>query len=321
MSGSKQSQLEGLHHLIRGVILSGFAFYIAFLSKSGMLSLYIAPKMIVYVKLSAIGLFAVGLHQLYSALSVFFGTRKEAYDCDCAHEMPKSSWGSAAFYGIFLFPLLFGVLTPDKVMGSSMVDKKGIQLSAAQSQGAAPGAAAGAAKKTSSSGASESLGAPKTGNAEKSSGTADRFKTDQFNEDFAVLARWMDKKDTVVVQDDIFMEILTTLDLFKNEFQGKTIEISGFVYRPDDLTNEQLVISRFAMSCCSADAAPYGVMVTYPRANQYEKDAWLKITGTIGKTVYNGNEIMQIKASKIEKLQPLANPYVYPNYDFLAVIK
>lgn len=126
------------------------------------------------------------------------------------------------------------------------------------------------------------------------------------------------KKDMIEVNDHIFMEVLTTLDLFKNNFVGKKMELSGFVYRPDDFKDNQIVVGRFAMQCCSADASPYGILVEFDHAKNYKNDTWVKITGTIGTTAYHENEILKVKATKVEKIKPPETPYIYPNYDFMS---
>ncbi len=120
------------------------------------------------------------------------------------------------------------------------------------------------------------------------------------------------------MKSEIFLEILSSIDLFRDRFIGKKIEISGFVYRLEDLKEDQFVVGRFAMSCCSADASPYGVLVHFPKAVNYAKDEWVKISGTIQKATYAENEIFAVKAVKVEKISAPESPYVYPNLDALA---
>ncbi|NEW05490.1 TIGR03943 family protein [Paenibacillus sp. SYP-B3998] len=137
----------------------------------------------------------------------------------------------------------------------------------------------------------------------------------EWDEDFSKIGMRLYKKDTIVVKPEIYMEILSSIDLFKNNFIGKKIELSGFVYREDNMKNDQFVVGRFAVSCCSADATPYGVMVDFPTAQNYTKDMWVKVSGTIQNGSYNGNDIFTIKASNIEKIKAPESPYIYPNFE------
>ena len=125
------------------------------------------------------------------------------------------------------------------------------------------------------------------------------------------------KKDLIQVEVDDFIEILSSIDLFQDNFVGEKIEISGFVYHEDDMKPNQFVVARFSVSCCSADASPFGVMIESSNANIFPKDTWVKVTGIISKTTYAGSDIMKIDTTKLEKIPAAKDPYVYPDYDFL----
>ncbi|WP_082053309.1 TIGR03943 family putative permease subunit [Gordoniibacillus kamchatkensis] len=111
------------------------------------------------------------------------------------------------------------------------------------------------------------------------------------------------------------------MDIFKEQFCGKKIELSGFVYREDDLKPDQLVVGRFAVSYCSADASPYSVLKEFPNAKAFAKDTWVKRTGTIEQGHYHDNDIIKVHATKIEKIAAPASPYAYPNMDPVTELK
>ncbi len=52
-------RLLSFHHTIKALILFGFAGYIAYLVHSDRILLYIAPRMVDYVKWSSLALYAV----------------------------------------------------------------------------------------------------------------------------------------------------------------------------------------------------------------------------------------------------------------------
>jgi len=58
------------------------------------------------------------------------------------------------------------------------------------------------------------------------------------------------------------------------------------------------------------------MMISHPEAAGYEADPWLKVTGKIKITRYNGHEIMIIQDQSVESIPPPETPYVYPDYDF-----
>jgi len=347
----KNSAIIAMHHLIRAVILAGFAFYIVHLVRSGNLNLYIAEKMQFIVKLSALGMYAVAAQQIYAAIRAGMDGNTEA-SCGCHHEMPRT-WGkSVLLYGWFVFPLVLGFSLPDEMLGSSMAAAKGVQFAPQQSvKGALPpvSAAPSAAPAASEPGAPAATGAagsepvatgspsaapdaaepqaavpsdaaasPPSDEAlrEESTGDDELFPVEPFTESYAAFGKKLVKQDVIVVTDKQFLETLTTLDLFRTAFIGKTVQISGFVYREDGMSPQQFGASRFAISCCSADASPYGVMINYGRASAFETDQWVTVTGKLGTTQYNDIEIIQIEAVKIVKITPPDDPYVSPDLDF-----
>jgi Predicted membrane protein len=114
------------HNWIRAGFLAAFAFLILYLDRLGQLPLYIAPRMELYVKLSAIVLNAAAVHQVFLAL----GRKPHSADCeDCGHDHSHhnhdhhdhhdhdhdhsmSLLKSIVVYGLFLLPLLLGFLLP-----------------------------------------------------------------------------------------------------------------------------------------------------------------------------------------------------------------
>jgi uncharacterized membrane protein YcgQ (UPF0703/DUF1980 family) len=118
-----------LHYWFRTAIFLGFSLYILYLSKSGNLHYYIAPRMTVYVKLSAIAMYVIAIYMMYSAIQAML---KKADACDaCDHTPVRSPFKNIAAYTLFVIPLLLGFGTPDTAMNSALADKKGIVLTGA----------------------------------------------------------------------------------------------------------------------------------------------------------------------------------------------
>ncbi|MFC3770281.1 TIGR03943 family putative permease subunit [Paenibacillus sp. GCM10012303] len=327
-----------VHPTIKALLLFGFAAYIAYLVKTDRILYYISPRMVLYVKLSALGLYAVGAHQLYTALSAYW---KRRASCSCGHDHnPGSPWKSAVVYGMFAFPLLLGFLMPDTTMGSSLAAKKGMNLNSAASiktasppSGAQPGPTSTIASPVVEPSKTESVPPPKPAPAEEAALSDNRtqagskpsltdaeleklFPFDMFTEAFAKHARKLYPSGLITVPEELYIETLTTLDLYADQFTDKKVKLSGFVYRDETMNERQFVIARFSIQCCSADAAPFGVLVESDKANLYAADQWVELTGTIGKTTFGGSELMVIQAAQLSKIEAPKEQYVYPNYDF-----
>jgi putative membrane protein len=326
------------HYLLRAAIMLGITLYIVYLVKSDRLLYYIAPRMMLYVKIAALLLFIIAVYQIYMVVRTKIDENEE--NCGCEHVPSRSVFLNIIIYSLFLFPLLLGFLLPDTVMGSDVASIKGMNLSANNlvktskpvvtaakannSQGTAALPEAASTANTTGGSADNTSAADKTGNATKPGNTKlspedaklqKLFVADEYTEDYAKLGMKLYKKDTITIKEVGFMELLTAVDLYMDNFVGKKMVISGFIYREDDMAPNQFVVSRLAMQCCSADASPYGVMVESARSKDFPKDTWVTITGTIGKTTYNKNTILKLDALKIEKIKASATPYVYPYFD------
>jgi putative membrane protein len=224
--------------------------------------------------------------------------------------------------------LLLGFLLPNAVMGSSLAAKKGVNLSSSSLVKTSNNESGN--RKTQIQTQDISLQEPSSDIIEETSESVESnndtklsdaeieklFEYDIFTEFYAKFGMELYENDIIPIEEDIFIETLTTIDLFLDTFIGKKIQIIGFVHREDNMTDKQFVVSRFAIQCCSADAAPYGVLIEYDKANNFADDEWVKVIGTLSKTVFNDFEIMKLDVESIEKIEEPGAPYVYPNYDF-----
>ncbi|GIO13959.1 hypothetical protein J19TS2_35140 [Cohnella xylanilytica] len=336
--------------LVRAVILAGIAFYIVHLHNAGRLTLYIAPRMTIYVKLAAVGLYLVAAVLLFEALRAWNGSREEEACEHCAEPARPSALRQFALYGLFLVPLAVFFLTPDTTIGSAMASQKGMNLSSAagiKEKNREPASRTAAEEGTSSEAPSVSPdsapipsgqdgGNRGDGEVGGDGGYADNgglggggrdvphssdpldalFPPDPFSEAYAEYGKKIYGSPLIEVTEKSYMEILTTLDLYSGAFAGHKVRISGFVYRDSSVPEDKFVIGRFAVQCCAADAMPYGILVDSPDAGLHDDNEWLTITGTLATTKYGDNDVLLLKAEEAVKIKAPKDPYVYGDLDF-----
>ncbi|EFM08705.1 Protein of unknown function DUF1980 [Paenibacillus curdlanolyticus YK9] len=284
------------HYLFRAALLGGYAFLIVFLNSNGDLSLFVAPRTEQAVKLSALGLYAAAAYQAYSAFRMWRDSHQEQCGCDHDHGPSRSLLRNTLIYALFLLPLLLGFLMPHEPLNSTLAAKKGMSFSGLQSAAS-----------------SDSLSA---GTQEGKLSLDQLFATDEYTSSYANFGKKLYQQPRIVVDDALFIETLTTLDLFQSNFVGKTVSLTGFVYRDREMNDEQFAVSRFVMSCCSADAMPYGLMVHSKQAAVYKNDAWVTLTGVATTATFQNNKILMLEATSITPVPAPADTYAYPNYDF-----
>lgn len=354
---------SAIHYWIRAVILTGFSFYVVYLTGQDSLNYYIAPRMEMYVKLAALGMYAVAAFQAIRGWKEWHLAGAAAIACDCEHHLPKTRVGSIVTYGFFLVPLLLGFFTPDTLLGSTYAAQKGMNFNGTtysqlqtipqdrlEEQAASsidtsityrePGAdsfsSAPANYSIPDANSSESAvpgqglnevnnsqsavqGSDHEGNSKKNhteDSLAEMFPYDMFTEINAKHAMELYQQEVIEIPEDLFMETLTSLDLYKDNFIGKNMKLSGFIYRAPEMNDEQFAVGRIAMACCAADSMPFGVLAEYPRAAKYEDDTWVEVSGKMDVAEFNGYEIILLKVISVERIDEPESPYVYPNYEF-----
>lgn len=119
------------------------------------------------------------------------------------------------------------------------------------------------------------------------------------------------KNRDIVVEDDMFGHLILDVQDNLDQYIGAKITFKGFVYRDKETKNNQIYVSRFALTCCVADAQVFGIMTEGKLAKSLKNDQWVKVTGIIDKVKRGKNNQPLIKLVKLEVVKPLAKPYVY----------
>lgn len=254
-----------------------------------LLILYSAISLIACVLLSFLFLVQVGR---------IWNQKKELdhHHCspDCSHTDPYrwSAKGGLA-YVILLTPVLAGFLLPPKTLDASMAEKKGVLMQSAISSPSAP-AMDGASQETDHTPPMESIDPV--------------YLEDLYEESLNRLVH----KPTIVFNDFDFVEYADTISFYPQEFVGKNIELTGFVYKEEGMTSSQLVVARFIITHCLADAGVIGFLAEWDEAEKLKEDTWINVKGTLEVSSYGDYELPLLKVTEWEEVEMPADPYVYP---------
>jgi uncharacterized repeat protein (TIGR03943 family) len=93
---------------------------------------------------------------------------------------------------------------------------------------------------------------------------------------------------------------------------GQSVDVIGFVYHDPRAKPNQFFVSRFAVSCCVADATPVALLVETDDASELKTDAWVRVVGRFGLGEYAGERMPIIAAERIEATQAPNQPYLFP---------
>lgn len=95
-------------------------------------------------------------------------------------------------------------------------------------------------------------------------------------------------------------------------YMGQKVNVQGFVIQPPNLADNYLLISRFIITCCAADAYPVGLPVKLSGSRSaYPPDTWLQVEGTMTTETLNSQRQLVIQATALKPVPQPKNPYDY----------
>lgn len=182
-------------------------------------------------------------------------------------------------YIMFIIPLILAFTVNPQGLNSEIVAKKGINLTQKPQE----------------------VSSPKTQTVDDNSDDGDNM---------AESAAENPERDFLDIVDEAYMDMENGI--------GKSIELSGFVFKDNSFENNQFVVARMLMVCCAADAEVVGLLCEWEDGKTLKSDEWVKVTGVIDMTkmlnIYSGEEeeIPVIRADSVEYIDPPLTKYVYP---------
>ena len=141
--------------------------------------------------------------------------------------------------------------------------------------------------------------------------TSSYFTQSAYTKEMKAAAKKYINKQEIDISSENYMEIMEVIYDYPEEFIGKTISLTGFVYQ-DPSQDKQQFLFRFGIIHCIADSGVYGLLtkgneVTYP------DNTWIKAKGKISLTYHKElkQSLPTLEVSSFEKVAQPENPYVY----------
>ncbi|CRK83597.1 TIGR03943 family putative permease subunit [Neobacillus massiliamazoniensis] len=280
--------------MIRSIILIGFTYLLFKLHLTGDISKYINMK---YSYLSAAAGYALAVLTIVQICMLAKDDPKEAA-CDhdhCGHNHSKEDkwYKKLVVYPIFLFPIVSGLFFPIATLDSNIVKSKGFHFPIYD--------------------------------------TKDPYFQQEFlrpdtsiyygKDDYEAFINKSKKKyinqNSITLNDKDFLDGMETIYNFPGEFDGRELEFKGFVFHdPDNPDKNQLLILRFGVIHCIADAGVFGMLVDMPSGVNLKNDEWITVKGKISTMYYQPfkTTIPYVQVDKWSKTSAPADQYVYRSY-------
>ena len=87
---------------------------------------------------------------------------------------------------------------------------------------------------------------------------------------------------------------------------GFSVELTGFVARPEGLASDHFALTRFSIYCCAADVVPHSVTVDATELPDFDEDQWVTVAGKLAE---KGGEFVLVPEEATPVEEP-KNPYL-----------
>jgi uncharacterized repeat protein (TIGR03943 family) len=94
-------------------------------------------------------------------------------------------------------------------------------------------------------------------------------------------------------------------------YEGKKVDVTGFIFAPTVLQEDEFLIARFVIRCCAADVTPVGLKVKLSDwGNSFKENEWVQIKGEF-QIVSDGTEdYLIIMPEEITETEVPERPYL-----------
>lgn len=115
-------------------------------------------------------------------------------------------------------------------------------------------------------------------------------------------------------EDKSIVDWVRTLAVYPepDAYTGQKVKVQGFVVHSQTLPKDHLLISRFVLTCCAADAYPISLPVKLPQSRDaYKPDAWFEVKGQMITETLAGKRQLTVQAATLNEIPEPKNPYNY----------
>jgi uncharacterized repeat protein (TIGR03943 family) len=95
------------------------------------------------------------------------------------------------------------------------------------------------------------------------------------------------------------------------DYAGKPVQLTGMVlHSPGSVPDGYIMVMRFFVTCCIADARPVGLMVRDTSHGALKDSQWVSVTGTMSSLTTGGQQIAVVKPTRIVPTKA-GDAYIY----------
>ena len=141
--------------------------------------------------------------------------------------------------------------------------------------------------------------------------TSSYFSKSAYEKEMRTAADKYLSQDSIQITNENYMEVIEAIYDYPDEFEGKTVQFTGFVYNDPSHANSQFLF-RFGIIHCIADSGVYGLL-TKGNTRQYENNTWITAKGKLVNHYHKElkQNLPTLEIDSFTKVDKPENPYVY----------
>ncbi|NRD78318.1 TIGR03943 family protein [Bacillus sp. BRMEA1] len=294
--------------MIRSLILIGFTYLIFKLHLTGDISKYINMKYSYLSAAAGYGLLVLTIVQIFMLNKS--GGKADSHehhdhnheghdhvhcdDCGHHHSHEDKWYKKLIVYPILFFPIISGLFFPIATLDSNIVKAKGFHFPIYD---------------TSDPYFQQEFLRPDS---------SIYYSADDYNNIMQKEKKKYINHNDLSITDQDFMNAMETIYNFPGEFEGREISFKGFVFNdPQSTVNKsQILVLRFGVIHCIADAGVFGMLVDLPQGVKLKNDTWINVKGTVSSIYYQPfkTTIPYLKVDSWSKTSAPTQQYVYRQF-------
>ncbi|MBT2757014.1 TIGR03943 family protein [Mesobacillus foraminis] len=298
---------------MRALILISFSIFLFNLHYTGEITKLINPKYDHLSQSAAIIfllLFLIQITRVWGSAQAQSHSGCENSQC-CSHDHGDTPFTTKKLIScaMIVFPLLSGFLLPAKVLDASIANKKGAMITLS---GSGRPDSNGDDSRLNNNHINKGTATGEKNVEEPGEDLAGESENELRSEEYDKLMMALENSEVIKLNDRIYSSFFEEISTDVNKYKGRKIELTGFVYKEEGFNENQLVISRFLITHCVADAGIIGFLSEFRDASLLKKDSWINAEGLIGVTTYKGALLPYIKVTNWQEIAEPKKPYLYP---------
>lgn len=127
-----------------------------------------------------------------------------------------------------------------------------------------------------------------------------------------VVADNIDESEVFTIDANNYTNVLKSVHDNVDTYIGKKIRFTGYIYRVNDLADNQFVLARNMLTSSKQEYVIVGFLCECSNSKDYANNAWVEITGEIRKGSYHGSDMPYIQVTNINTTQKPNEEFVNP---------